>query len=147
MIFAEVITSQWLLKTSLRDNEPVAEHWKFDRADWMFFRTLCVSQLSDELALSEDPMAQFTDTLIKIANQTIPKSDISENKLPKVPWFNDVCKQAIKERKKAQRKLFRNPTAENVIAFKQLKAKARHIIKNSKENILVKFLFFTDIQN
>ena len=73
---------------------------------------LCVSRLSDELALSEDPVAQFTDTLIEITNQTIPKSHISKNKLPKVRWFNDVCKQAIKERKKAQRKLLRNPTAE-----------------------------------
>ena len=85
--------------------------------------------------------------MIEIANQTIPKSHISKNKLPKVPWFNDVCEQAIKERKKAQRKVFRNPIAENVLAFKQLKAKARHIIKNSKENILAKFLFFTYIQN
>ena len=60
-----------ILKTSLRDDEPVAEHWKFDRADWMCFHTLCVSRLSDELALSEDPVAQFTDTLIEIANQTL----------------------------------------------------------------------------
>ncbi|WP_419648222.1 hypothetical protein, partial [Thiolapillus sp.] len=122
-----------ILKTSLRDDEPAAEHWKFDRADWMSFRTLCMSRLSDELALSEDPVAQFTNTLIEIANQTIPKSHTSKNKLPKVPWFNDACKQAIKERKKAQRKLFRNPTAENVLAFKQLKAKARHIIKTQKK--------------
>ena len=57
-----------ILKTSLRDDEPAAEHWKFDRANWMSFRTLCVSRLSDELALSEDPVAQFTDTLIEIAN-------------------------------------------------------------------------------
>ena len=118
-----------IIKTSLRDNEPVAEHWKFDRADWMSFRTLSVSRLFDELALSEDPVAQFTDTLIEIANQTIPKSHISKNKLPKVPWFNDVYKQAIKERKNAQRKLFRNPSAENVFVFKQLKAIARHIIQ------------------
>ena len=62
-----------IIKTSLRDNEPVAEHWKFDRADWMSFRTLSVSRLFDELALSEDPVAQFTDTLIEIANQTMPK--------------------------------------------------------------------------
>ena len=72
----------------------------------MSFRTLCVSRLSDELALSEDPVALFTDTMSEIANQTIPKSHISKNKLPKIPWFNDACKQAIKERKKAQRKLF-----------------------------------------
>ena len=62
---------------------------------------LCVSRLSDELALSEDPVAQFTDTLIEIANQSIPKSHISKNKLLKVPWVNNVCKQAIEERKKA----------------------------------------------
>ena len=36
------------------------------------------------------------------------------------------------ERKEAQRKLFRNHTAENVLEFKQLKAKARHIIKAQK---------------
>ena len=88
--------------------------------------------LSDELALSEDPVAQFTDTLIEIANQIIPKSNISKNKLPKVPWLNDVYKQAIKECKKAQQKLFQNPTAENVLAFKQLKAKARHIKTQKK---------------
>ena len=99
----------------------------------MSFRALSVSRLSDELALSEDPVAQFTDTLIEIANQTITKSHISKSKLPKVPWFNDVRKQAIKYRRTAQRKLFRNPSAENVLAFKQPKAKARHIIKTQKK--------------
>jgi len=74
-------------------------------------------------------VARFTDTLTEIANKTIPKSHISKCELPKAPWFNDACKQAIKERKKAQRKLFRNTTAENVLAFKQLKAKARYLIK------------------
>ena len=46
----------------------------------MSFRTLCASRLSDELALLEDPVAQFTDTLIEIANETIPKSHISKKK-------------------------------------------------------------------
>ena len=44
----------------------------------MSFRTLCMSRLSGELILSEDPVAQFTDTLIEIANHTIPKSCISK---------------------------------------------------------------------
>jgi len=86
----------------------------------MSFRTQCVSRLSGELALLEDPVAQFTDTLIEIADETIPKSHNYKNKLPEVPWFNDASKQAIKERKKAQR-------AENVLVFKQLKAKARYL--------------------
>ena len=54
---------------------------------------------------AEDPTGQFTDLLIKAANKAIPKRCFSK-KLPKVPWFNDNCKRAIKERKKAQRKFF-----------------------------------------
>ena len=116
-----------ILKTSPNEDEPAADHWRFNRADWMSFCTLCVLQLSDELTLLEDPVAQFTDTLIEIANETIPKSHISKNKLLKVPWLNNACKQAIKECKKAQQKPFQNPTAENILAFKQMKAKAPDI--------------------
>ena len=71
----------------------------------MSFRSLCVSRLSNELALSEDPVAQITDTLIEIANKTIPKSHISKNRLPKVPWFNDVCKKKKKKLLKNVRQL------------------------------------------
>ena len=48
-----------IIKTSLRDDEPGAEHWKFNRADWVSFRTQCVSQLSDELALPEELVSQL----------------------------------------------------------------------------------------
>ena len=92
------------LKISSDDNEPSAAHWKFDKADWLSFRTLCMSRMSDSLVLSEDPVAQPADNLIEIANKTIPKSHVSKNKLPKVPWFNDACKQVNKEGQKAQRK-------------------------------------------
>ena len=89
-----------------------------------------MSQLPDGLVLSEDTVAQFTGILIEIANKTIPKSYVSKNKLHKVSWFNNACKQAIKERIKAERKLFHYPTAKNVLACKQIKAKARQMNKN-----------------
>ena len=38
-----------------------------------------------------------------------------------MPWFNDACKQATKERKKVQRELFQDLFVENVLAFKQQK--------------------------
>ena len=124
-----------ILKTSHREDE----HWKFDKADLVSFRTLCMSRLSDKLTLSEDQVTQFTGTLTEIANTTIPKFRVSKNKLPKVPCFNDACKQATKERKKAQRKLFHNPAAENILAFKQLRAKARYRIRNQKKTLWQNF--------
>ena len=33
-----------ILRTSHRDDEPVAEHWKFDRADWIVLpHSMCVA--------------------------------------------------------------------------------------------------------
>jgi len=49
---------------------------------------------------SDHPIEQFTDTLINIANNTIPKS-----KKHNTVWFNDDCKTAIKARRKARNKL------------------------------------------
>ena len=94
-----------ILKTSSTDDEP-SEYWKFDKADWPSFRTLFISMLSDGLVLSEDPVAQFTDILIEIANKTRSQIPSLQNKLPKVPWFNDACKQAIKEHKKSTTRTF-----------------------------------------
>ena len=54
-----------ILKKSSNDDESSAEHWKFDKADWLSFRTLRVSRLFDGLVLSEHPAAQFTDILIE----------------------------------------------------------------------------------
>ena len=45
---------------------------------------------------AEDPAGQFTDLLIQAADKAFPKTHFSK-KLPKVPWFNDSCKKAIKE--------------------------------------------------
>ena len=91
-----------IINTPPKDDELSNEHWKFDKVDWMSFRTLCASRLSDELVLSEDPVAQFTDILIEITKKTFRNPTFLKNKLLKVPWFNGACKQAVKERKKAQ---------------------------------------------
>ena len=88
-----------------------------------------MSRLSDGLVLSEDPVTNSTGILIEISNKTISESHLSKKKLPNVPWFNDGCKQVIKERKKAQQKLFHNPTDEYSRTVKQPKAKAKRINK------------------
>ena len=88
--------------------------------------------MEEAVTSAEDPAGQFTD-LIQAAGKATPKTRFSK-KLPKVPWFNDSCKKAIAERKKAQRKFFSNPTLSNVQNFKLLRAKVRHVVKQQKGN-------------
>jgi hypothetical protein len=43
--------------------------------------------------LSPDPILKFNDTVISIADETIPKTSTNP-KHPGKPWFNDECKDA-----------------------------------------------------
>ena len=95
-----------ILTSNAVEEEAAPNRLNFKKADWLSFQVQCTSELTEEADISaEDPAGQFTDLLIKAANKAIPKTRFSKN-LPKVPWFNDSCKRAIKERKKAQRKFF-----------------------------------------
>ena len=92
-----------------------------------------MSWFSDGLVLSEDfTVAQFTDILIEIVNKTIPKSHISIPPPPRYPGLTTFVNKLLKNVKKHNEKLSYNSTAENVLAFKQLKASARHTIYNQK---------------
>ncbi|GFO10696.1 RNA-directed DNA polymerase from mobile element jockey [Plakobranchus ocellatus] len=51
----------------------------------------------------------------------------------RVPWFTQECRQALRERRKAQRKYFKTPSFENFVNFKKQKAKAKFVIKKSKK--------------
>ena len=106
-----------ILTSNTVEEEAAPNRWNFKKADCLSFQAQCSSELTEEAVMSaEDPGSQFTDLLIQAANKAIRKTRFSK-KLPKVPWFNDSCKRAIKERKKAQRKDFSNPTLSNVQNF------------------------------
>ena len=124
-----------ILTSNAVEEEAAPNRWNFKKADWLSFQAQCTSELTDEVVMSaRDPAGQFTDLLIQAANKAIPKTRFSKN-LPKVTWFNDSCKRAIKERKKAQQKFFSDPTLSNVENFNFLRAKAHHVVKQQKRNL------------
>ena len=59
--------------------------------------------MEEVVMFAKDPASQFTDLLIQITESTMP---LSSKKLPKIPWFDDNCQIAIKERKKESIKIF-----------------------------------------
>ena len=114
--------------------EPI-ERWNFHKADWVKFRKLCIQHLiiSEVLKKSDgvDHMKAFTDILIDIAKQCIPKY-ISKPKRS-YPWFDDECRQVLRARKAAQRRFYRQPTTTNKIRYKELCAQARRTIRQAKK--------------
>ena len=126
------------------DTEPAQPErmpqWNLSKADWQTFQALCLSKIntdifsadSEEMFMANgDKMAAFTSCLLDIASETIPKTSPHPRKKPK-PWFNDSCKEIIKQRHAAFRKLKCSPTPMNAANFKHIRAKCRRTLKQQK---------------
>ena len=74
----------------------------------------------------------FRNTLLNIAEDHMPKSSTSTKY--NRPWFNEESKKAVRLRKATFKKFRINPTRENLNTYKNNRAKAWKIIKNSKRN-------------
>ena len=111
-------------------NEDHHSRWNLNKANWENFYELCNEKLKPEMFQTADDIQAFTDTLIHIAEKCIPKSSTRSKR--NRPWFNYDVKNIINKRKSALRKFNRQPTQENLIHAKQMRAKARKTIKSAK---------------
>ena len=93
---------------------------------------MCREKLQTEIIRNAtNPILKFNETVISIADETIPKTSTNP-KDPGKPWFNDDCKDAIKHRKKAERQFVKHPTSDNLDNFRIFKAKARRTLKQNR---------------
>ena len=105
--------------------------WNLQKANWEKFQNLCQSNLIPEgNTYDEDHVTYFTNTLLSIAEECIPKSTNSAKHSK--PWFDDKCKKALRTRRADLRKFKTNPTKENLNKYKNSRAIARRIFKESK---------------
>ena len=116
------------VQTHGEDHNP---KWKLHKADWDLFNNLCNESLTDTyLSDSSDPITDFTSSLIAISEKCIPKT--STNPKKSNPWYNDDCKEAIKQRKDTLSKFCKFPTHGNLNTYRNSRAKARRTIKSAK---------------
>ena len=128
-----------MYETEETDSDKIPK-WNFKKANWEKFNILCHEKLMfDNFENSEDPILSFTETLIDMSNQCIPKSSTNSFKKKK-PWFNDECKEAIKKRKDSLKRFKQYPTKTNLNACKILRAKARRSIKQAKRSFWKDFI-------
>ena len=98
------------IKTSGEDHNP---KWKLNKANWDLFHTLCDESLTTTcLSDSTDRIADFTSSLIEISEKCIPKT--STNPKKSNPWYDEDCKEAIKQRKDTLSRFCKFPTKENL---------------------------------
>ena len=110
-----------ILRAIEYDDNTKPQRWKFKKADWPAFQTLCSIHLNGNSFESDEPITDFSNTLLEIADETISKSSTTSK--PRKPWFDDECKQAIKERKNVEKAFKRSPCHSKLSSFRIRRAK------------------------
>lgn len=126
------------LESVPREQQQTRKKWKQDNADWPNFSNEV--SFSDDLldAPIDDLVEHITNQIITVANNNIPSTSTTPKKC--VPWWNKNIKEAIAARRKSLSIFKTFPTTENFINFKRLRAKARRLIKASKQSSWESFL-------
>ena len=89
-----------IIKITTDNENNTYQRWKLKKADWSTFRTLCSLKIKENIMDYEKPINEFTKIIIDIATKTIPQT--STNQKRRKAWYDDECKNVIKQRKKSK---------------------------------------------
>ena len=87
---------------------------------------------------NHDIVEHFTETLIEIAKECVPKSS-TPNKGNR-PSFDHKCRKANRLRSAALKRFQKQSTTSNLIEYKLNKAKARRVNKGTKKEFWQKYV-------
>ncbi|XP_076392697.1 uncharacterized protein LOC143265297 [Megachile rotundata] len=112
--------------------------WNFKKANWELYKDrisvlIKQSNILDNMNDINSTIEILSNIIIEAANEAIGTSLPPKKRNP-VPWWNDRCKEALRNSKRAFNRLKRHFSEENLIQFKKLRATVRKIIKESKIN-------------
>lgn len=107
--------------------------WIISKADWKSFKLNCLQWNEDDIKSADvDEFANnVTMALMVAANDSIPRTSGKPRACPK-PWWSDACDKAVRQRKKALRRIQRHLTPETNKAYREAKENARNVINEAR---------------
>jgi len=116
--------------------DDTTERWNLKNPNWDLYTELLeleMDNIKNIDSLNIDSLVKsFTDAITKTAELTIGKNMIKPKK-PKVPWWNDDIKNAIKIKNKALNQFKKTKNLTDYIILKKQRALTKYMIKLSKK--------------
>ena len=110
---------------------------KLSKANWEFLQSQCINTMEVNPE-SDDAMESFTNQLIEIMEDSIPKTS-TKTKHPK-PWFTPEVRESVQKGKALQRRCRRIPSAENKQLLRVWRAKTRRVVRQNKRKSWRKYV-------
>lgn len=119
---------------------PIHQTWKIKSADWDLYRTLIEGQTNNfNLTNTANENLELFNNII-ISAATIAVGKTKSSKRQPVPWWNNEIAQALTLSKHAFNVYKKHKTIDNLIIFKNLRAKSRQLIKKGKRDSWKKYV-------
>ena len=124
-----MIISKILCKVDIEfktEQKYIHQKWAFKKANWEKYIEICDGMVNQVPELDQT-VGEMNNS---ISTFSIPISQSKKNQT-NVPWWNDKCKDTIKDRNRAFKNLCRTLTTDNLIDYQKKKAIARRVIKEA----------------
>jgi len=118
-----------------KEDEIRVPRWKLNKANWELFQVLTDRQCEELRCLNDVKLlnSELVSAIHQAAEISIPKA--SGRILKKsVPWWNEQCSAAIKERSKAFEQIRKSHTFEALVQYKRAQAAVRRTIRAAKRS-------------
>lgn len=102
--------------------------WKFSPEKWPPFMHSLKQMPPPTSSILDDKINTFSDTLLDCGKKHFHFSSGTFGFKPSCPWWNNVCSDAIKKKRRAFNILKRFPNNKNKINFRKLEAKSKRIV-------------------
>ncbi|XP_072392358.1 uncharacterized protein [Diabrotica undecimpunctata] len=115
--------------------------WKIAHADWDLFNLIAKEQTNkiSFMNSADEDLNMLINCVITFAEKCIGKYHFDPSK-KYVPWWNESCKLAVKDCKKALNRYRKTRNQANLINLRKLRAKYKRIVKESKKNLWNKYI-------
>ena len=113
--------------------------YKIEKADWTTFSNLTRNYTAPDSTNIDEIVDGINSFFLQCADAAIPKSR-GRKKKPPLPWWNEECRIADLERKRAERAMKRNRSIPNKIAYKRCRAVCRRTFNKCRRESWIQYV-------
>ena len=116
------------------------ERFVTDKADWSLFKSLTETDIIvDDNHNIDRLVEQIENVVMNAASISVPVKS-GNYRRPPVPWWSEECRDAVRDRGRAERALRRHYSLENKIWYNRAKAKCKYICNKARKESWQRFL-------
>ena len=114
--------------------EPEIKKYKLKKADWKKYKEICKEEITHETiqATDKDAYDKIAELIKSAADRAIPNGTRRRHK-KMLPYWNEHCKEAIRLKRKAKRRMMQTRSMEDCMEFRKTKSATQRTVRTEQQ--------------